>query len=643
MVHLEIPAGIAGEVKTITITKDFLPQGYEIKNGASNTIKVTYSDTPDSHYTFDSTELEITGITIPGISNKPIKTPVGENSFNIPDGTVDTTSEPFILPEVDGYTAPNITATYNANGSITLRKFTAGKDNGEIINPNELTDSSIYSPNETKPGSFEVTLKDGSKGSTDYGAEYVGKTVFINSPEILGYKPNQKQIKGTIDVKGKFIPDPDSSYSYTGDTVEKSELTISTPDGNKVIPIPQGNIGTFNTIDLPEVHGYTSKKIIVKYVVDDNKKETVIFQDSDGKIIDPSNINNYQGNNTDSGTYTFTLKDGSKAEISYGKEIVGKKVHFAAPTINGYHTEPGAQISGTIDADGQLIPDSSPDLIYHGDAFVDVPSQSVNTPNGQMTLEIPDGTVGTSKPINFPDIPGYTKPINVTVIYNANKTVTLMDYKNEIIDLKKLSNYTAKKFNSGTFHFKLNDKSAGNTDYGPVSVGDSLTIEAPAIKGYTPVNTKISGKIDANGNFIPDNAKDLNYTPITLIGPSHTISTPAGKQTFKIPDGKVGTSNTITLPPVNGYNSSKFKVIYEPSGITITDINNKNNSVDFGNSNFYTGVPVAGAKLIVKNPNGPEEITLTIPEGKFGDTPKRISAPNPTRLLRPSNHRLLST
>ena len=626
LVHLEIPAGIAGEVKTITITKDFLPQGYEIKNGTSNTIKVTYSDTPDSHYTFDSTELEITGITIPGISNKPIKTPVGENSFNIPDGTVDTTSEPFTLPEVDGYTAPNITATYNANGSITLRKFTTGKDNGEIINSIELTDSSIYTPNETKPGSFEVTLKDRSHGSTDYGAAYVGKTVFIDSPEILGYKPNQKQIKGTINAEGKFIPDQDSSYSYTGDTVKKSDLTISTPDGNKVIPIPQGNIGTSNKIDLPEVHGYKSKKIIVKYVVDDNKKETVIFQDSDGKLIDPRNINNYQGNNTDPGTYTFTLKDGSKAEISYGKETVGKKVHFASPKINGYHTEPGAQINGTIDADGKLIPDSSPDLIYHGDK-VDVSHQPVNTPNGTMNLKIPSGTVGTSTTTKFPDIPGYMTS-KITVIYNANKTVTLIDDKKNIIDLNKPSNYTAKKFNSGTFHFELNGKSAGNTDYGPVLVGDSLTINAPVIKGYTPVNTKISGKIDANGDFIPDNPKDLNYTPITLIGPSHTISTPTGKQTFKIPDGKVGTSIPITLPIVDGYNTPEFRVTYEPGGITITDINNKNNFVDFSNSNFYTGVPVAGAKLIVKNPNGPEEITLTIPEGKFGDAPKRISAPN---------------
>jgi len=625
LVHLEIPAGIAGEIKTITITKDSLPQGYKIKNGTPSTIKVTYSDSSDNHYTFDSTELEITGITIPGISNKFISTPVGKKYFNIPDGTVDTTSEPFTLPETDGYTAPNITATYNANGSITLRRFTTGKDNGEIINPIELTDSSIYTPNETKPGSFVVTLKDGSNGSTDYGAEYVGKTISIDSPEISGYKPNQKQIKGTIDVNGKFIPDPDSSYSYTGDTVKKSELTVSTPDGNETIPIPEGNIGTFNKISLPDIPGYTSKKITVKYVVDDNKQETVIFQDSDGKTIDPSKINNYQGNNTNPGTYTFTLKDGSKATIPYGEETVGKKVHFKAPTINGYHTSSGAQISGTIDVDGKFIPDSSPDSIYQGDIF-EITNQSVNTPNGAKNLEIPKGTVGTSTKIDLPPVSGYTTS-KITVIYNANKTITLKDDNKKIVDLNKLSNYTGKRFNSGTFHFKLNANSAGSTTYGPVLVGDSLKIKSPAIKGYTSVNEEISGKIDATGNFIPDNPKDLNYTAITITGHSQMILTPVGKEPLQIPDGKVGTSTTLTLPEVNGYTSPTLRVNYGPNGITISDIDN-NHSIDFGNSNFYTGVPVTGAKLIVKNPNGLETITLTIPEGKYGDKSKTISAPN---------------
>ncbi|WP_338217190.1 SLAP domain-containing protein [Companilactobacillus muriivasis] len=616
-ITIDIPDGSVSNHTEITISEDNLPKGYTFKQNTINTIKITYNnDDSKNPYTIDSSEIEIVPKSV-SENHASINTPVGSKDFTIPAGTIFSKSKPFTLPQVDGYTTNNVIAVYNPEGTVLIDSETK-----KVIDP---TDSSIYKGKETQPGSFEVTLKDGSHGSTDYGTEYVGKTVFINSPEILGYKPDQKQIKGIIDVKGKFIPDPDSTYSYTGDTVKKSELTVPTPEGNKTITIPQGNIGTSTTIDLPEVPGYTTKKIKVKYVVDENKQETVIFQDYDDKTVDPSKINNYQGNNTDPGTYTFTLKDGSKAEISYGKETVGKKVQFKAPTINGYHTEPGAQITGTINAEGKLIPDSSPDSIYQGD-ILDVSHKSVNTPSGAMNLEIPKGTVGTSKQIDLPEVSGYTTS-KITVIYNANKTVTLLNDKNNVIDLNKLSNYIGKRFNSGTFHFKLNDKSAGSTTYGPVSVGNSLKIKSPAIKGYTPVNEEISGKIDSNGDFIPDNPKDLNYTPITLTGHSQTILTPVGKETLQIPDGKVGTSTPITLPGVDGYTSPKFQVNYGPNGITISDINN-NHSIDFNNSNFYTGVTVAGAKLIVKNPNGLETITLTIPEGKYGDNSKTISAPN---------------
>ena len=114
----------------------------------------------------------------------------------------------------------------------------------------------------------------------------------------------------------------------------------------------------------------------------------------------------------------------------------------------------------------------------------------------------------------------------------------------------------------------------------------SQDIKVPVKEGYTANVSNITA------NILGDKAVTNYYVTYTRNATTTTIQTSKGTQTIDIPAGAVGTtSDPITLPTVNGYDSPQVKVQYNKDGNVITDLDG--NPISDTNEAKYTGSKVS--------------------------------------------------
>uniref|UniRef100_UPI00177D13E5 SLAP domain-containing protein n=1 Tax=Companilactobacillus hulinensis TaxID=2486007 RepID=UPI00177D13E5 len=179
--------------------------------------------------------------------------------------------------------------------------------------------------------------------------------------------------------------------------------------------------------------------------------------------------------------------------------------------------------------------------------------------------------------------------------------------------------------NAGKYTVTLPDGSTGSTSYESAHVGDPVTIDAPAIKGYHPNKQKIDGTLDAKGNFVPNNPDDLTYTGNQENNKPVTVSSNLGDLKLTA-SGKVGDTIPVQVQKKTGYTSDKDTVqaTVNPDGtITTTE------------KVTYTGVTNTVKDATITNPDG-TTTTLPVAPGKYGDGTSTVAIKAPNGYIAPT-------
>ena len=627
---LDIPAGHFGDRDvTVTAPKE---DGY-----TAPSVTVTYGKdgTPilkdgNNKVISDTKQpLEYTGNHVDS-STFPVTTPKGEKAVDIPAGTIGTTSNPIDLPTIDGYTAPQVKVNYTPQGNIVTDL------NGNPIN-SENPIKYVGTPNPAQK--VTVTNLDGSTTTLDIPSGHYGdKETKISATEQTGYQTPSVTVdygKDGIpilkDQNGKVITDLNKPLTYTGDPVKSSNTSVITSKGSQDITIPAGTVGTTQLVNLNPIDGYQTPQVKVTYKTDGTASVT----DVNGDSITNENPIKYVGTPNPAQKVNVTNPDGSTTTLDIPAGHFGDKdVTVTAPKEDGY-TAPSVTVTyekdGTPvlkDGNNKVISDTKQPLEYTGN-HVDSSTFPVTTPEGEKSITIPAGTVGTtSNPIDLPTVDGYTAP-QVKVNYTSQGNV-VTDLNGNPITSENPIKYVGTPNPAQKVNVTNPDGSTTTLDIPSGHFGDKdVTVTAPNKDGYQAPSVVVTYGPNGTPTLKDSKGKDIPATGISYNGDSVpeskvTVSTSKGNQEITIPAGIVGTtSDKISLNPINGYETPEVEVAYTPKGIVVKQTNKE---ISKDNPVQYLGVENPAQQLNVKNPDGSVS-TVTVPAGRFGDAQKTINVP----------------
>ncbi|MQS90164.1 MucBP domain-containing protein [Companilactobacillus mishanensis] len=233
------------------------------------------------------------------------------------------------------------------------------------------------------------------------------------------------------------------------------------------------------------------------------------------------------------------------APISAGTGVVGEKAAITAPDLDGYTA--GEVPATTISADQGPI-----DVIYTPVApaqvtFTAQPIDSVTKKSIGTAITIGPVAVGTDCTITAPTIAGYT-PVNVTtpVTVSANQGTVQLPYT------KNLVTFTIQPVDASSGQ-KIGEPIAG----GSGTVGNQITLKAPAVDGYTPVLASKDVNItDGMSTVITMMYNKNPETKIITLQPVDGNGTAIpGAKPITI-SGTVGQTVPISAPTIEGYTIS---------------------------------------------------------------------------------------
>ena len=473
------------------------------------------------------------------------------------------------LPTVTGYTPHDANGNEVTNPTITGTIDADGKfvpDSGQVdptgISYTGNTVDTNSTTVKTPSGQTQISMTTVGDPKTALTTGTVGDKVIITLPTVAGYTPQDSNdnpisyvITGTIDADGNFHPDTDqinpSDVHYVGDTVDTKTTSVTTPTGSETLNITtkaapdtaltSGKIGTKVIVTLPTITGYKAYDADGNEVKDTTITGTIglggVFVPDSGQP-DPTKVN-YIGDSKDTPAVNFTTpgktdpttaliyKSGDTSKTPVTSTKVGDKVTLEVPQTGGYTTQDSTgktvtEITGTIDVNGDFVPDSNQvnpnDITYIGDKK-DAPTVTFTTPG---------------------------KGITTAPIYESTDT---------------------------------------KTPVSTTKVGDKVTLEVPQTDGYTTqdskgnIVTEITGTINAKGDFVPDEGQvkpsDLTYVGDNVDTKNTAVTLPSGPSTLQISssdtshtpvtNGNVGDKVVVTLPTVAGYK------VYDADGNEVKD------------------------------------------------------------------------
>ena len=454
-----------------------------------------------------------------------------------------------------------------------------------------VTEPTFNVPDSSTPTAGTLTDADGktiAAGDSAHTGDKVTLTVPTSDKGYTATDPatgnKVTSITGTLDKDGKFVPDngqvDPASVVYKGDkTPAVTEPTFNVPDSSTP------TAGTLTDADGKTIaagdSAHTSDKVTLTvpesktgYTATDpatgNKVTSITGTlDKDGKFVpddgqvDPASVV-YKGDKTpavteptfnvpDSSTPTAgTLTDADGKTIAAGDSAhTGDKVILTLPAPNGYtpsdkndatHT-PVASITGTLDKDGNFVPDSDQpnpkDIVYNGNK-VDPSSSTVSTNKGSQPINIPAGQVGTtSDPITLPKVAGYD-PLTVVVDYTPDGPV-IKNIDGSAVTDKEPAKYVGVKNPGTTIQVTNPDGTTSNITIPEGHYGDDpVTVTADDKPGYKAPSVVVTFGADGKPVFTDasDPTKEINPTDVLTYkrissGSSNHVVVPDGVGTIE--------------------------------------------------------------------------------------------------------------
>lgn len=593
-VSLTVPDGNDGDTIDIDVPVDQIPKGY---HSIPTKVTIKYSDDSSNHLLPDTKEIQISGdkaqggpYTIPtSTANKTI-------SVVIPNGVVGG-SVTIKLPDKTGYKPVDnkgnekteLTGTFDADGTFK---------------PDQ---SIIYMGQPAKDTTVHFKLPNGNDiTSTLPSNSKVGDKVTVKVPSVPGYvaddgtNQNITEVTGTIDNNGNFAPD--KNITYTGKHLNSIKISDTKTDTNKVevqsVDVKDNaaiKVGDKVTIAAPKITGYKP-----------NIQQISGTLQADGTLADATNLT-YTPIENKAITLTVKKPDGTTTQLTvpaghYNEDTTGKII--SPDEIKGYDK---TSISYVYGADGTpILTDLQTNQTITSDQTLEytaktIPTKVISLPSnsqGNQTLKIPTGKVGTTSQLDVPSIPGYTAK-KVKVNYLPDGPV-VTDLNGKEISASNPIIYTGDPVPSQTISLPSShgEKTITVPDG---AVGDTLdTIALPDIPGYVTPKIKVHYTVDGPIILDSDNKQisqdhQLQYLGVDNPASTITIKNPDGTTTnITIPEGHYGDKDiTITAPKIPGYNAPTLQVSFGKDGKPIiTD--SKKHQVTANEQISYTHISSGG-------------------------------------------------
>jgi LPXTG-motif cell wall-anchored protein len=359
------------------------------------------------------------------------------------------------------------------------------------------------------------------------GSGVPGSTIEL--PVIPGYTTTATP---TVPATGGMI-----TVTYTPNEVTV-DVTIPSNLGPKTVSNVTGKTGDGVAVKVPDVMGYTPDKTTVPATVNPN-----------GTIMTTAKVT-YTPNEV-TADVTIPSNLGPKV-VSNVTGKTGDSVAVKVPDVMGY-TPDKTTVPATVNPNGTIT--TTAKVTYTPNevtADVTIPSNL-----GPQNVTNVTGKTGDSIAVKVPSVTGYT-PDKTTVpaTVNPNGTITTT---------AKVT-YTPNTVTTDvTIPSNLGPKVVSNVTG---KTGDSVTVEVPAVTGYTPDKTTVPATVNPNGT-ITTTAK-VTYTPNEVTA-DITIPSNLGPKTVSNVTGKTGDSVAVKVPAVTGYTPDKTAVpaTVNPNG-TIT-------------------------------------------------------------------------
>ncbi|MFC6322201.1 SLAP domain-containing protein [Companilactobacillus baiquanensis] len=363
-----------------TITAQ-LPTGYHISD--DSIVQVTFQNSTDEPVVAS----EDSKITLEGDTITPdpvtVQTNKGPVTLTVPEGEVGTTVKPVTLESKPGYDAPEVSVTYNPDGTATVTNL----DGSEITSDNLPT----YTGKTVKAGS-EVTIV--TDQGTDASGNAISAPVSVTIPDdavigtptkvtvsVKGYEPKEVEATISVDEQGNYTAtytDADVATGTTkdplklnGENITPDPVTVQTNKGPVTLTVPEGEVGTtVKPVTLESKPGYDAPEVSVTY----NPDGTATVTNLDGSEITSDKLPTYTGVPNKAISITFTKPDGSTqvVPILAGSHKYGDDPITITPdSINGY-TAPAVLVTFNNE-------DGTPSLNYANDPTKEVDDQSTLT------------------------------------------------------------------------------------------------------------------------------------------------------------------------------------------------------------------------------------------------------------------------
>ncbi|WP_057822227.1 mucin-binding protein [Schleiferilactobacillus perolens] len=364
--------------------------------------------------------------------------------------------------------------------------------------------------------------------------------VSMTAPTVAGYTPNQAvAFKDALTASTTEPTNQSQTITYAPSSFT-SDVTIHSNKGDQVVKDVTGNTGDIVAVNVPDVTGYEPDKTTVDAMVNADGTITVLDGDKGGAgyvTYSPKEI---------TGTVTLPTNQGNKTVPVTGK--ADSDVQVDTPPVQGY-TPDQDHFTAHINADGTI---TTKDKITYtpNEVTNDV---LIHTNLGDKVVPDIKGTVDTQVDVPVPSVEGYTADKQtVKAQVNPDGTIKVIDGEK---DGQGYVTYTPKNITGSV---------TISTNHGPKTVtgvkgtvGDNVTVDTPAVPGYTPDKKEFTAHINADGTITTTDTIVYTANDVTA---NVTIPSNKGGQVVNGVTGKVGTIVDVTVPKLDGYTEDKQTV-----------------------------------------------------------------------------------
>ncbi len=351
------------------------------------------------------------------------------------------------------------------------------------------------------PEDYTLTInyehEDGSEAATKYTETLEdGKPYSIDSPDVVGYTPDQETVAGTI------TEDTEVTVTYTTNPKYSVSLNVSTIDGGVVSGAGDYKVGDTVTVTASTNLGYTFEGWI-------------------------ENTNIAEGDQTSS-SFTFIMPEGNVEYTANFKDIIAPPpppIEFYQLTLVSNPVGTGLLTGGgTYPASHPVPISATPENGFNFTNWTDEDGDEVSDIDG-FVYTMPASEVTLTANFEADDSGDYTTPIE-----DPEEYILIINYVDE------------------------DENTVADTYTDTLEDGDDYSVESPVVTGYTPDIETVSGTItadtEATVTYTADDTKpidDPTYSVLLTASPANGGNV-TGFGTYSEND-----SVTITATAKEGY------------------------------------------------------------------------------------------